>query len=63
MTDTVWLSPPHGEGDPQEVEATSQVLVPLMIAGWSQCPPEQEETHVDDTPPGTADLLRQAEAD
>jgi hypothetical protein len=63
MTETVWLSPPHGEGDPQEVEATPEVLVPLMIAGWSQSPPQQEETHVDDTTPGTADLLRQAEAD
>jgi hypothetical protein len=43
---TVWLRPPHGQGEPQEVEATSAVLVPLMIAGWSQCHPPEEQAEV-----------------
>ncbi len=35
----VWLRPPWGEGEPKEVEATPDVLVPLLVAGWSQCEP------------------------
>ena len=35
----VWLRPPHEKGEPEEVEATPQVLVPRLVAGWSQCPP------------------------
>ncbi len=35
----VWLCPPHGQGEPEEVEATPAVLVPRLVAGWSQCPP------------------------
>ena len=41
----VWMRPPLG-GEPREVDATPEVLVPLMVAGWSQCPPpaaEEEE--------------------
>lgn len=37
--ETVWLRQPHGQGEPEEVEATPQVLVPLLVAGWSQCAP------------------------
>ena len=37
MTDFVWLRPPFGQGDPQEVEAKPELLVPMMVAGWSQC--------------------------
>ena len=36
---TVWLRPPHGQGEPEEVEATPAVLVPRLVAGWAQCPP------------------------
>jgi hypothetical protein len=36
---TVWLRPPHGQGELEEVEATTQALVPRLVAGWSQCPP------------------------
>jgi hypothetical protein len=43
MTDgnCVWMKPPFGMGDPKEVEATPEILTPLMIAGWSQCDPPQ----------------------
>lgn len=37
MSSTVWLKPPFGEGDAKEVDATPEVLVPLMAAGWNQC--------------------------
>ena len=36
---TVWLAPPFGQGEPKEVEATPEVLTPLLITGWSQCDP------------------------
>jgi hypothetical protein len=36
---TCWMRPPFGQGEPKEVEATPSELVPLMIAGWSQCAP------------------------
>ena len=49
---TVWLVPPWGEGAPVEVEATPAVLTPLMVEGYSQCPPpasaQEVTTHVDD---------------
>jgi len=44
---TVWLAPPYG-GEPQEVEAIPEKLVPKMVAGWSQCAPRenhQEESN------------------
>lgn len=43
MTDgnRVWMKPPFGEGDPKEVEATPEILTPLMNAGWNQCDPPQ----------------------
>jgi hypothetical protein len=40
----VWMYPPHGQGEPEEVEATTAALVPLMVAGWSQCDPPEEVT-------------------
>ena len=46
--DRVWLVAPHGQGEPREVEATPEVLVPLMVAGHSQCP--DPETNVEVTP-------------
>jgi hypothetical protein len=54
--DKVWMMPPFGVGEPKEVDATPDVLGPLMVAGWSQCEPpartpvrNQEVTkHVDD---------------
>ena len=51
--DKVWLSPPWGQGEPMEVDATPDVLTPMLVAGWSQCEPPpvtaQEATkHVSD---------------
>ncbi len=49
--DRVWLRPPHGQGEPEEVEATPQRLIPLLVAGWNQCPPptkkEKQEVKAD----------------
>jgi len=39
MIKTVWMKPPFGEGEPKEVEATPETLVPLMVAGWTQTEP------------------------
>ena len=35
----VWMRPPWGAGEPKQVEATPDVLVPLMTTGWTQCEP------------------------
>ncbi len=35
--DKVWLKPPFGVGEPKEVDATPEILVPLLVAGWTQC--------------------------
>ena len=35
--DRVYMKPPFGLGEPKEVDATPEVLVPLMLAGWTQC--------------------------
>ena len=52
MPDKVWMRPPFGVGDPKKVEATSEVLTPLMVSGWSQCGPpatnEEVKTDVHD---------------
>ena len=48
---TVWLAPPFGDGEPKEVEATPEILVPMLVKGWSQCDPpahSQEVTDVHD---------------
>jgi hypothetical protein len=38
------MRPPWGQGEPKEVEATPEALVPMMTMGWSQCePPEKKE--------------------
>jgi hypothetical protein len=58
MSETVWMMPPYRQGEPREVEATPAQLVPLMITGWSQCPPPEKENHVDDETPRNSDLLR-----
>ena len=36
---TIWLRPPFGVGEPIEVDATPDVLTPLMVLGYSQCEP------------------------
>ena len=42
--DRVWLRPPFGQGEPKAFEAKPEVLVPAMVAGWTQCdPPASEE--------------------
>ncbi len=44
--ETVWLRHPYGAGDPKEVEATPEVLTPLMVAGWVQCDPPAKREEV-----------------
>ena len=39
MDNKCWMLPPFGDGEPKEVDATPEVLVPMMTAGWSQCAP------------------------
>jgi hypothetical protein len=34
---TVWMRPPFGQGEPKEVDATPDILIPMMVAGWAQC--------------------------
>ena len=46
-TDKVWMCPPHGQGEPKEVEATPGILLPLMNTGWSQCAPPESEVEKD----------------
>lgn len=41
--DKVFMKPPFGEGEPKEVDATPDVLTPLMVSGWSQCGPPAEQ--------------------
>ena len=36
MGTKVWMVGPDG-GSPQEVEATADKIVPLMVKGWTQC--------------------------
>jgi hypothetical protein len=50
MTDAnrVWLRPPFGHGEPKEFEAKSEIILPLMTTGWSQCePPTTDEEVID----------------
>ena len=42
MTEKVWVRVPGG--DPEEVEAVPEVLVPLLVQGYSQCDPPEEVT-------------------
>ena len=47
--ETVWMMPPFGAGEPREFEAKPDVLVPAMVAGWTQCaPPESAAEEVTD---------------
>jgi hypothetical protein len=52
MQNAIWMRPPFGEGEPKEVEATPEILVPLMTQGWNQCDPpataQEVKTDVDD---------------
>jgi len=45
---TVWLRPPWGVGEPKEVDAAPDVLVPLLVAGWAQCDPPAHPEEVTD---------------
>ena len=47
--ETVWMVSP--EGVIQEVEAREETLVPLLVAGWRQCPPPPEEEETEDGEP------------
>lgn len=49
-SDRVYMKPPFGLGEPKEVEATPEVLVPLMLAGWTQCEPPRlfQETRTEE---------------
>ena len=44
----VLLKPPFGAGEPKEVDAAPEVLVPLMVAGWCQCAAPDMTTEVID---------------
>jgi hypothetical protein len=45
-TTTVRLMPPFGQGEPKVFEAKPEVIVPLLVAGWSQCDPLPAEEEV-----------------
>jgi hypothetical protein len=47
--DKVLMKPPFGVGEPKEVDATPEVLTPLMISGCCQCdpPPATQEATTD----------------
>ncbi|MBL8220396.1 MAG: hypothetical protein JNL62_14280 [Bryobacterales bacterium] len=45
--DRVTMKPPNG-GEPVEVEATPEVIVPLLVAGWSQCPQQKDKEETED---------------
>ena len=57
MPDRVLLKPPFGQGEPQEFDATPDVLVPLMVSGWSQCEAPGRPICIDDEIPGVAASL------
>ena len=46
MDTTVWLMPPFGKGEPKEVDASPEVLTPMMVLGWYQCAPAPAKTEV-----------------
>ena len=46
MPERVWMCPPFGAGEPKEVDATPDVLTPLMVAGWTQCDPPARQQEV-----------------
>ncbi len=42
--DKVWMRPNDGHSEPQEFDGKPEILVPLMVSGWSQCDPPAKET-------------------
>ncbi|MCW5982694.1 MAG: hypothetical protein KIT09_31690 [Bryobacteraceae bacterium] len=46
MSELVWLAPPFGQGEPKQVEAKPELIVPLLVAGWSQCEPPTKNEEV-----------------
>ena len=44
--DKVWLVPPFGQGEPKMFEAKPEILVPAMVAGWTQCEPPADAKEV-----------------
>ena len=46
MECTIWLRPPFGAGEPKEFEAKPELLVPAMVAGWTQCEPPANNQEV-----------------
>lgn len=46
--DKVWLVSPAGEL--RQVEAREETLVPMLVAGWRQCQPPEEEETIDGEP-------------
>ena len=45
--DKVTMRPPDG-GEPIEVEAKPDVIVPMLVAGWSQCPQQKVKEETED---------------
>ena len=43
---SVWLAPPFKQGEPKMFEAKPELIVPAMVAGWSQCEPPADTTEV-----------------
>ncbi|MCC6363089.1 MAG: hypothetical protein IT165_06160 [Bryobacterales bacterium] len=41
------MKPPDG-GEPVEVEARPDIIVPLLVAGWSQCPQQKDKEGTED---------------
>ena len=46
MTEFVYMRAPWGGADVRRVEATPEVLTPLMISGWTQCDPPANDEEV-----------------
>jgi hypothetical protein len=40
------MRPPFGAGEPVEVDATPEALVPLMVAGYCQCSAPETQREV-----------------
>ena len=46
MSEFVWMRPPYGQGEPKQIEAKPELLVPLMVVGYSQCEPPATDEEV-----------------
>ncbi|MCL4853851.1 MAG: hypothetical protein KJZ78_21035 [Bryobacteraceae bacterium] len=42
----VLIKPPFGAGEPEEVDAAPEKLIPRMVAGWTQCEAPDTTTEV-----------------